>query len=103
MEITSIRIKKTANSGNVLGTADIHLDNCLIIHDIKIVERNGKRILSFPNKKTKKYIMENGKYSETNSYIDIVHPSNQEFRNKLETEIFKLYDNDEIKEENTHE
>ena len=47
--------------------------------------------------------MENGKYSETNSYIDIVHPSNQEFRSKLETEIFKLYDNDEIKEENTHE
>lgn len=103
MEITSIRIKKTANNGNVLGTADIHLDNCLIIHGIKIVERNGKRMLSFPNKRTKKYVMENGKYSETNSYIDIVHPSNQEFRTRLENEIFKLYDNEDIEEENINE
>lgn len=103
MEITSIRVKKTANNGNVLGTADIHLDNCLIIHGIKLIERNGKRILSFPNKKTKKYVMENGQYSETSSYIDIVHPSNQEFRNLLETEIFKLYDNNDVKGENINE
>lgn len=103
MEITSIRIKKTANGGNVLGTADIHLDNCLIIHGIKIIERNGKRILSFPNKKTKKYVMENGQYSETSSYVDVVHPSNQEFRSLLEKEIFKLYDNNDVKGENINE
>lgn len=98
MEITSIRIKKNNSGTQPLGVASIQLDNCLVIHDIKLVENNGKRLLSFPNRKTKKYVMENGEYSEINTYTDIVHPSNTEFRKYIETEIFKVYDN-EFKEE----
>lgn len=94
MEITSIRIKKNNSGTQPLGVASIQLDNCLVIHDIKLVENNGKRLLSFPNKKTKKYVMENGEYSEVNTYTDIVHPSNTEFRNYIETEIYKVYDNE---------
>ena len=102
MEITSIRIKKSNSGGQTIGVASIQLDNCLVIHDIKLINNNGKRMLSFPNKKTKKYVMENGNYSEVNSYTDIVHPSNTEFRTYIETEIFKVYDN-EIKEESNNE
>lgn len=102
MEVTSIRVKKNNNGGNTLGVASIQLDNCLVIHDIKIIDNNGKRLLSFPSKKTKRYVMENGEYSEINSYMDIVHPSNTEFRQYLETEIFKVYDN-ELKEDNNNE
>ena len=47
--------------------------------------------------------MENGQYSETSSYVDVVHPSNQEFRSLLEKEIFKLYDNNDVKGENINE
>ena len=36
------------------------------------------------------------------SYMDIVHPSNSEFRQYLETEIFKVYDN-ELKGDNNNE
>lgn len=93
MEITSIRVKKST-MGQTLGVASIQLDNCLVIHDIKLVEHNGKRMLSFPNKKTKKYVMENGNYAELSSYTDIVHPSNREFREYLENEIYKVYDNE---------
>ena len=46
--------------------------------------------------------MENGTYSEVNSYTDIVHPSNTEFREYLEKEIYKVYDN-ENKEDNSNE
>lgn len=102
MEITSIRIKKNNSGTQPLGVASIQLDNCLVIHDIKLVENNGKRLLSFPNRKTKKYVMENGEYSEVNTYTDIVHPSNTEFRKYIETEIFKVYDN-EFKEEPKNE
>ena len=102
MEVTSIRVKKNSNGGNTLGIASVQLDNCLVIHDIKIIDNNGKRLLSFPSKKTKRYVMENGEYSETNSYMDIVHPSNTEFRQYLETEIFKVYDN-ELKGDNNNE
>lgn len=101
MEITSIRIKKNNSGTQPLGVASIQLDNCLVIHDIKLIENNGKRLLSFPNKKMKKYVMENGEYSEVNSYTDIVHPSNSEFRNYIETEVFKVYDS-EIKKGDTN-
>ncbi len=102
MEITSIRIKKNNNGTQPLGIASIQLDNCLVIHDIRLIENNGKRLLSFPNRRTKKYVMENGTYSEVNSYTDIVHPSNTEFREYLEKEIYKVYDN-ENKEDNSNE
>lgn len=102
MEITSIRIKKNNNETQPLGIASIQLDNCLVIHDIRLIENNGKRLLSFPNRRTKKYVMENGTYSEVNSYTDIVHPSNTEFREYLEKEIYKVYDN-ENKEDNSNE
>lgn len=94
MEITSIRVKKNNNGGTILGVASIQLDNCLVIHDIRIVENKGKRMLSFPNKKAKRYVLENGEYSEVSSYMDIVHPSNQEFRQYIENEIFKVFDSD---------
>ena len=93
MEITNIRVQKNRNiSEQILAIASIQLDNCLVIHDIKLIETNGKRLLSFPNKKTKKYVMENGEYSEVNTYTDLVHPSNVEFRDYLEKEVFKVYD-----------
>ena len=99
MEITNIRVQKNRNiSEQILAIASIQLDNCLVIHDIKLVENNVKRLLSFKNKKTKKYVMENGEYSEVNTYTDIVHPSNTEFREYLEKEIFKVYDYKEERE-----
>lgn len=94
MEITSIRIKKNYKDVTILGVASVQFDNCLVIHDIKLVERDGKRMLSFPNKRTKRYVMENGDYTELNTYTDIVHPSNSEFRQYVEKEVFKVFDND---------
>lgn len=94
MEITSIRIKKNYKDTSILGVASVQFDNCLVIHDIKLVKINGKRMLSFPNKRTKRYVMENGDYTELNTYTDIVHPSNSEFRQYVENEVFKVFDND---------
>ena len=31
-------------------------------------------------------------------YADIVHPSNKTFREYIETELFKIYDTEEVKE-----
>jgi len=94
MKITSIRIKRNIKANeNYLGTASIQLDDCLIIHGIKLYEVKGKRIVSFPNKKIKKcdVVLEGG-YKEKYEYSDIVHPSNAEFRNYINSEIFKYYD-----------
>ena len=94
MKITSIRIKRNSKSDeHYLGTASIQLDDCLIIHGIKLYEVKGKRIVSFPNKKIKKFdVISDGGYEEKYEYSDIVHPSTAEFRNYIDTEIFKYYD-----------
>lgn len=95
MQITSVRIKKV-NNGNVLGVASIQLDNCLVIHGIKLVQLKDKRVISFPNKKVKKYEVVDGKYEMKDEYTDVVHPSNQEFRKYIEDALFEIYDNEGV-------
>ena len=94
IKITSIRIKKLhkGSGSNVLGTASVGFDNCLVVHNIKLVQKDGKRIVCFPSRKVKKFNMEGGEYTERYEYADIVHPSNKEFRDYIEEEIFKVYD-----------
>lgn len=94
MKITGIRIKRNSKPDDYyLGTASIQLDDCLVIHGITLLNIKGKRVVSFPNKKIKKFnVVSDGGYEEKYEYSDIVHPSNAEFRNYIDTEIFKYYD-----------
>lgn len=100
MQITSVRIKKT-NNDRVLGVASIQLDNCLVIHGIKLIQLDDKRIISFPNKKIKKYeVDDSGNYITKDEYTDIVHPSNKEFREYIESALFKIYDEEGVESNN---
>ena len=94
MKITSIRIKRNSKlNDQLLGVASIQLDDCLIIHGIKLLQLKNKRVVSFPNKKIRKYdVVNDGNYEEKYEYTDIVHPSNVEFRNYIEEELFKYFD-----------
>lgn len=94
MRITSIRIKRNSKTDeHYLGTASIQLDDCLVIHGITLLNIKGKRIVSFPNKKIKKFdVISDGGYQEKYEFSDIVHPSNAEFRQYISDEIFKYYD-----------
>ena len=93
MEITSIRIKKNhKQNGGVIGIASIGVDNCLIIHNIKLLQNNGQRMVAFPSSKIKKFSYKDGKYEERFEYSDLVHPSNTDFRKYIEDELFKVYD-----------
>lgn len=98
MKITNIRIHKNTNStNNILGVASIQLDNCLVIHGIKLVQLEDKRIISFPNKKVPRYdYASDGSYTVQYEFTDIVHPSNTEFREYVEKELFKIYDLQEV-------
>jgi len=92
MKVTSVRIKrgKSITDSRLLGTASIQLDDCLIIHGIRLLQLKDKRVISFPNKKIKKVDVNSNE--ERYEYTDMVHPSNSEFRKYLEDEIFKYYD-----------
>ena len=96
IKITSVRVKKVhTNDTRLLGVASIQLDDCLVIHDLKLLQLKDKRVVRFPNKRITKYTLNNNQSElvEEYAFTDVVHPSNSEFRNYVESELFKIYDN----------
>ena len=84
MNISDIRIRKVENDENKLrGIASITIDDCFVIHDIKIIEGQDKFFLAMPSKRL-----------ADGTYRDIVHPINQEMRELLETSILEVYHNE---------
>ena len=96
-----LRIKKVKTyDESLLGVASVQFDNCLIIHGIKLMQVKNKRFVCFPSKRVKKYDVTEDGYQEKYGYTDIVHPSNKQFRNYIETELFKIYDNEQGEQNN---
>lgn len=82
MQITDVKIRKTFKEGDIKAIVSITLDNCLAIHDIRIVSGHGRLFAAMPSRKDKNDI-----------FRDIVHPISSESRNKLESIILKAYEN----------
>ena len=80
MEVTEIRIDRLIDNSRLKAYVSISLDNELAIHNIRIVENDGKFIVSMPSRRGK-----------DGDYLDFVHPVNQEFRNKLTDMIINKY------------
>lgn len=72
MNVTNLKIRKVERKNILVGFAEVELDSCLVIHGIRILEGKNGYFIGMPNKKNKK-----------DKYLDIVHPSNTKFRNKL--------------------
>ncbi|WP_304393259.1 SpoVG family protein [uncultured Clostridium sp.] len=86
IKITDAKIKKLTNMGRLIGEVSITLNKCLVIHGLKIIQLDNKRIISFPSKKL------------NDGFVDIVHPITHEFRNYVEEYIFNMYDKEEVSE-----
>ena len=72
IEITSVKVVKIERKGSaVIGYADIVLNECFAVHGIKILERNGKRFVAMPSRKTK---------IKGRKYLDLCHPIENETR-----------------------
>lgn len=81
MLITAIQIRRTENSGKMKGIASINLDNMVVIHDIKVLEADGKAFLAMPSKQTK-----------VGTFKDMVHPINASVREAFERLIIGGYE-----------
>ena len=82
MKVTDIKIRKTFNEGNVKAVVSVTLDDFIAIHEIKVVQGNGRIFAAMPNR-----------LDSNDVYRDIVHPISSEARNKLESIILKAYEN----------
>lgn len=89
MKVTSVRINKIDGGKQLLGFANITLDDAIAVHNIKVIENEGKRFLSFP------CVGRYDKESNKTTYSDIVHPINQETRTLIEDAVFEEFDKEQ--------
>lgn len=77
MEITDIIVRKRFSAGPLYAVVSVVFDNVLAVHDIKAAKRqSGKLLVVMP--------------SSTDAFgksRDVVHPTDEGFRERLEREI----------------
>jgi len=78
---TRIRMVKTESEGKLKGVASITIDDCFVVHDLKIIEGSDGLFVAMPSKKTP-----NGEYR------DVVHPTNNEMRDKLKALVLSEFE-----------
>ena len=81
MKIGDVRIREVRNTdGKLKAVASITIDDCFVVHAIKIFEREDGFAIAMPSRKTS-----DGKYK------DIAHPLNTETRELLQDMILAEY------------
>ena len=81
MKIDDIRIREVRNmDGKLKAVVSITIDDCFVVHDIKIFEWEEGYAIAMPSRKTT-----DGKYK------DIAHPLNSETREMLQSIILSCY------------
>ncbi len=82
MTITDIKVRKVFyDDGPMKAIVSVTFDNQLALHDIKVINARDKFFIVMPSRK-----------NPDNTYRDIVHPINAEFRNTLESTIIEAYE-----------
>ena len=80
MQITDIKIRKLFDDGPMKAVVSVTFDGQLAVHDIKVINARDKFFIVMPSKK-----------NPDETYRDIVHPINAEFRSTLEEQIIEAY------------
>ena len=83
MKITDIKIRKTFTDGPMKAIASVTFDRQLVVHDIKIIYAKEKYFIVMPSRK-----------NPDDTYRDIVHPINSEFRTLLEEAVKSAYESE---------
>lgn len=82
MEITDVKVRKLFfDEGPMKAIVSLTFDNQLAMHDIKVIQTRDKMFIVMPSRK-----------NPDDTYRDIVHPINAEFRSKLESVVLAAYD-----------
>lgn len=81
MKITDVKIRKLFDEGPMKAIASVTFDGQLVVHDIKVIYARDKFFIVMPSRK-----------NQDDTYRDIVHPINSEFRAILEDAVKTAYD-----------
>ena len=80
MQITDIKIRKFFDEGPMKAVVSVTFDNCLAVHDIKVIYARERFFIVMPSRK-----------NPDDTYRDIVHPINAQFRAELEEAVIDAY------------
>ena len=80
MQITDIKIRKFFDDGPMKAVVSVTFNNCLAVHDIKVIYARDRYFIVMPSRK-----------NPDGSYRDIVHPINADFRGALEEAVIDAY------------
>ena len=81
MEITDVKVRKLFDEGPMKAIVSLTFDAQLAMHDVKVIQTKDKMFIVMPSRK-----------NPDDTYRDIVHPINVEFRAKLESAVLAAYD-----------
>jgi stage V sporulation protein G len=82
LKISDIRIRLIAKEDSKLkAIASMTIDDCFVVHDIKVLESEQGNFIAMPSKKTP-----NGEFK------DIVHPLNSETREMISSVVLAAYE-----------
>ena len=80
MKITEVRAKRIDGDNRLVGIAAITIDNCFVVHELRIIEGKNGIFVAMPSRK-----MPNGEYK------DVAHPINSETRAMIEQVVLETY------------
>ena len=85
MKITSVTVRKEEKENSRMrGKASVTIDECFVIHDIRIMEGENGLFIAMPSRQKA-----NGEYR------DVAHPINAETRKMFEDSVLEAYKNAE--------
>lgn len=81
INITDVRIRLVKKDELKLkAVASITIDDCFVVHDVKVIEGTDSYFISMPSKKT-----------PDGGYKDIVHPLNSQTRELIKTKVLEAF------------
>ena len=80
MQITDVKVRKLFDEGPMKAIVSVTFDGQLAVHDIKVINARDKYFIVMPSRK-----------NPDDTYRDIVHPINSQFRVALEKAVIEAY------------
>ena len=80
MQITDVKVRKLFEEGPMKAIVSVTFDGQLAVHDIKVINARDKFFIVMPSRK-----------NPDETYRDIVHPINAQFRGMLEEAVIEAY------------
>ena len=81
MQITDIKIRKLFEGSPMKAVVSVTFDGQLAVHDIKVIHARDRLFIVMPSRK-----------NPDETFRDIVHPINAQFRTALESAVIAAYE-----------